>query len=60
MGIRYTPPGYAEDIATACTSKEKMDKAVDIVSKYGKKWQYDINNNKYAILMYDEDKKNII
>ena len=37
--LEATHPGYADDIAIACTciSKNKMDGALKIVSQYGRK-----------------------
>ena len=60
-GIMSTPPGYADDIATACDSKRKMDGALNIVGRYGKKWRFDFNSKKSAIMVYGESpKQNII
>ena len=57
VGIPSTPPGYADDIATACTSKRKIDKVLDIVDNYGKTWRFNFNAKKSAILVYGEEKK---
>ena len=56
-GIMSTPPGYADDLATACDSKSKMDGALEIVGRYGKKWRFDFNTKKSAIMVYGENQK---
>ena len=57
QGIPSTPPGYADDVATACLSKIKMDRVLDLVDQYGKKWRFKFNAKKSAILVYGENKK---
>ena len=52
-----TPPGYADDIATACLSKHKMDEALKMVNDYGKRWRFSFNAKKSAILVYGENEK---
>ena len=56
-GIKSTPSGYADDIATACDSKPKMDSALSIVGRYGKKWRFDFYAKKSAIMVYGESAK---
>ena len=56
-GIQSTPPGYADDVATACLSKVKLDIVLRIVDNYGKKWRFKFNAKKSAILVYGEDRK---
>ena len=57
QGIPSTPPGYADDVATACLSKNKLDKVLDLVDQYGKKWRFKFNAKKSAVLVYGEDKE---
>ena len=45
-GIKSTPPGYADDSATACISKGKMDGALRIVNQYGNRWRFSFNAKK--------------
>ena len=54
--IKSTPPGYADDLSTACTSKSKMDKCLALVNQYGNRWRFDFNVKKSAILTYGEEK----
>ena len=55
--IPTCPPSYADDIATACLSKTKTDKGLDIVSNYGNKWRLKFNDKKSAVLLYGEGKR---
>ena len=56
-GIPSNPPGYADDLATACNSKYKLDKALKVVNDYGNKWRFKFNARKSAIMVYGESKK---
>ena len=56
-GIASTPPGYADDIATACIDKSRMDRVMDRVDMYGKKWRFKFNAKKSAVLIYGEGQK---
>ena len=49
-----TPLGYADDVATACLSKNKLDQAMDIVHSHGCAWRYDFNTKKSGVLVYGE------
>ena len=53
-GLQTTPPGYADDLATACISKDRLDRVMEIVSKHGSKWRYQFNASKSAVLVYGE------
>ena len=53
-GLQTTPPGYADDLATACISKNRMDKVMKIFSNHGSKWRYQFNASKSAVLVYGE------
>ena len=55
--LKSTPPGYADDIATVCLTKLKMDKSLQIVENYGKKWRFKFNAKKSAIMVYGENEK---
>ena len=49
-----TPLGYADDVATACLLKNKLDQAMDIVHSHGCAWRYDFNTKKSGVLVYGE------
>ena len=51
-----TPLGYADDIATACVSKTKIDRAMDIVYNHGCTWRYNLNAKKSGILVLGESR----
>ena len=55
-GIPSNPPGYADDLATACKSKLKLDRALQIVNDYGNRWRFAFNARKSAVMVYGEDK----
>ena len=52
-----SPPGYADDIATVCPNKYKMDMALRLVDEYGKRWRFNFNAKKSAIMIYGETEK---
>ena len=52
--IKTTPLGYADDIAAASTSKNKMDRVLLVVDEHSKLWRYDLNAKKSAILVHGE------
>ena len=52
-----TPLGYADDVATCCLSKPKLDKAMDIVYRHGCIWRYELNAKKSGVLVYGESPK---
>ena len=54
--IPSTPVGYADDVATACITKLRTDKALQIVHEFGLKWRFKFNAKKSAILVYGESK----
>ena len=56
VGIPTSPVGYADDMATCSTSKNKLDKALNIVSSYAKRWRYQYNAKKSAIMVYGENR----
>ena len=49
-----TPLGYADDVATCCLSKNKLDSAMDIVHNHGCTWRYELNAKKSGVLVYGE------
>ena len=53
--LKVTPPGYADDLATACISKDRMDRVMCIVHRHGTKWRYQFNAVKSAVLVYGEN-----
>ena len=56
-GLSVSPLGYADDIASASTSKSKVDAVLKIVFEHSRKWRYDFNAGKSAILVYGESTK---
>ena len=53
-GIRTSPIGYADDMATASLSKVNVDKSLVLIDQYAKKWCYAYNAKKSAILVFGE------
>ena len=53
-GLKLSPLGYADDIASASTSKQKVDQVLNMVYSHSRKWRYDFNAKKSAILVYGE------
>ena len=49
-----TPLGYADDVATCCLSKRKLDHAMDIVHSHGRTWRYQLNAKKSGVLVFGE------
>ena len=58
--IPTCPPGYADDLATACLSKSKTDQVLNIVNNYGNRWRFHFNAKKSAVLIYGEGKKKVL
>ena len=56
LNIPSTPLGYADDVATACLSKTKIDRAMDIVYSHGCTWRYQLNAKKSGVLVLGEDR----
>ena len=54
FGLKVSPVGYADDVASASTSKVKVDRVLKIVYEHSRKWRYDFNAGKSAILLYGE------
>ena len=55
--ILSSPAGYADDLATATTSKQRTDAVHQIVYGYGKKWRFHFTAKKSAVLVYGETKR---
>ena len=55
--IKSSPVGYADDMATCSTSKNKLDKVMGIVHNHGCKWRYSFNASKSAVLVFGESQK---
>ena len=55
--IPSNPAGYADDLAAATTSKFRTDKVHIIVNEYGRKWRFNFNASKSAVMVFGEDKK---
>ena len=56
VGIPSTPLGYADDVATCCLSKWKLDRAMRIVYNHGCTWRYQLNAKKSGVLVYGESR----
>ena len=55
--IPSSPAGYADDLATATISKGRTDLVHKMVYEYGRKWRFNFNAKKSAVLVYGETKK---
>ena len=55
--VKASPVSYADDLATACISKRRLDKALEIVYEFSRKWRFDFNADKSAIMVYGEKPK---
>ena len=55
--IPSRPAGYADDLATATTSKFRSDRVHCIVHNYGRKWRFKFNAAKSAVMVFGEDRK---
>ena len=53
-GNQYHPLGYADDMATATGSKNAMDRVLNIVHLHSRRWSYDFNAKKSAVIVYGE------
>ena len=52
--IKTSPVGYADDVAAASTAKSKIDEILRIVNSHSKKWRYELNAGKSAVLVFGE------
>ena len=55
--IKTSPLGYADDVASACTTNYKLDKAMNLVHEHSNRWRYQLNAKKCAVLVFGEEKK---
>ena len=55
--VKISPLGYADDVASASTSKYRLDKVMKIVYDHSNRWRYQLNAKKCAVLVYGESKK---
>ena len=49
-----SPLGYTDDLAMACINTNRIDCTLDIVFAHSRKWRYDFNPKKSAILVFGE------
>ena len=56
-GISVSPLGYADDIATASTSKFRTDQTLRIVYGHSCKWRYFFNPKKSSVLVFGESER---
>ena len=56
-GISVSPLGYADDVASATTSKYNTDKVLKLVYDHSCMWRYRFNPPKSAVLVYGESKR---
>ena len=56
VDIATNPVGYADDMATCSTSKQRLDRALDIISNFSNRYHYSYNAKKSAIMVYDESR----
>ena len=52
--IPCSPLGYADDIASASSTKNKTENVLALVNEHSKRWRYSFNAKKSAILVYGE------
>ena len=55
--IKASPVSYADDLATACISKLRLDRVLKMVYEFSRKWRFDFNAGKSAIMTYGEERK---
>ena len=55
--IKTSPLGYADDVASACTSKNRLDRVMTLVNQHINRWRYRLNAKKCAVLVYGESRK---
>ena len=56
-GIKTSPLGYADDVASASTSKRKTDLVLEIVFRHSCTWRYLFNLKKSAVLVFGEKER---
>ena len=55
--VRSTPNSCADDLATVCLSRTRIDRVLRLVRDYSEGWRFDFNAQKSANLVYGEDKR---
>ena len=50
--VKLSPLGYVDDVASASTSKYKLDNVMNLVYKHSNRWRYQLNAKKCAVLVY--------
>ena len=50
---------FADDMATCCSSKGKLDKTLSIAHQYSLDWQYEYNAKKCAVMVYGETRNEL-
>ena len=58
VGIPSTPLGYADDVATACLTKTRLDRAMDIVYAHGCTWRFNAKKSGVLVLGENENEHN--
>ena len=56
-GIPTSPLGYADDMAAACLTKQKIDHVLRMVYAHSLKWRYKYNASKSAVMIYGETRR---
>jgi len=56
-GIFCRAPMYADDLALIASSPDELQGMLSIVHSYAKKWQYSINADKSAVMVFGESAK---
>ena len=55
--IKTSPLGYADDVVSASTSKNRLNQAMKLVHEQSNIWRYKLNAKKCAVLVFGEGKK---
>ena len=55
--IKTAPLGYADDVASASTSKHNLDRSMKLVYEHSNRWRYQLNAKKCAVLVFGESAK---
>ena len=56
-GINVSPLRYADDVASASTSKHNTDKVLKLVYEHSCVWRYRFNPKKSAVLVFGESER---
>ena len=55
--IRLTPVSYADDLAAACITRNRIDGVLKMVHEYSRVWRFEFNAKKSAIMVHGEDRR---